>query len=105
MRPVITDVPWIACLSVCAGYVCWTSCAKTAELIEMPFWVVDSGGPTEPSIRRGQDSPRGRGSLGSAPPSEMRPFVKNSLTTSYCYTQDELTSQNLWSRTFAILWV
>jgi len=52
MRPVITDVPWIACLSVCAGYVCWTSCAKTAELIEIPFWVVDSGGPTEPSIRR-----------------------------------------------------
>jgi len=24
---------------------CMVSCAKTAEPIEMPFWVVDSGGP------------------------------------------------------------
>jgi len=33
------------------------SCAKLAEPIEMPF--EDSGGPKEPCIRWGPDSPRG----------------------------------------------
>ena len=38
MRPIVTDVPWsvYVCVSVCP-LVITTSCAKTAELIEMPF--------------------------------------------------------------------
>jgi len=33
------------------------SCAKTAEPIEMPVWVIDSGGPKEECIRWGPDPP------------------------------------------------
>jgi len=29
------------------------SCAKTAEMIEMPFWVVDSGGPKKACVTWG----------------------------------------------------
>jgi len=38
--------------------------AKTAELIEMPFWVTDSGGPKQPCVRWGSRSPHGNGQFG-----------------------------------------
>jgi len=49
MRSVVTDrVAWSVTL---------VSPTKTAEPIEMPFWVEDSGAPREPCIRWGLDAP------------------------------------------------
>jgi len=53
--------------------------AKTDEPIEMPFWGVDSGGLTEPRIRRGPGSP-GEETIFGEPPCDAA-FCYNSLTT------------------------
>jgi len=59
MWPIVTDRPaWSVGLSV-GRSVTLMSPPKMAALIEMPFWVEDSGGPKEPCITWGSRSPMG----------------------------------------------
>jgi len=57
------------------------SCAKTAEPIEMPFKIVDSGGPKEEFIRWGPDPHASRGNFEGeeGPAHEMPGHVRRSI--------------------------
>jgi len=54
----LTEPSIVVCLSVTVA-----SRAKTAEPIEMPFYVVDSRGPWVPCVRCGPDPPVGFGNF------------------------------------------
>ena len=79
------------------------SCAKTAELIEMPFGQLTRMGSRNRVLDGGQDAPMGRGNYGGCPrPSEkywesllqcMQYSVLNNSMTTDCNAPDWSVSQ------------
>ena len=56
----MSHIAWSVCPSVS---VCSVRCAKTAELIEMPFGCLTHVGSTNHTLDGGSDSPAGRGTF------------------------------------------
>jgi len=70
----------VVCRSVCLS-VTLLSPAKTAELIEMPFWLGTQVGPGNHVLYGGPDPPMGKGSFERG---KGRPIVKYRDTAVIC---------------------